>query len=713
MSAPSAGAAQASGPPWGGSRLGQLLALVGLTGLAISQPLLSVLGENPTLFVFNNVDGWRLVLFALGVAFVPPLIIWLVVVVIGFASRRLADVVFVAVATVLTGLAVVQLLKWVGLTNAVIVSILALVMAAAFAAALVRFSVVYEWVRYLAILPVLAVALFLVVSPTHDLLNDRDAAARTAAGDLAPVVFVMLDEFPTKSLLGSDGGIDRVRYPNLATLAGGSTWYRNYTVQATWTEISVPAILSGQEPRGGGAGLWTDYPDTLFSLLAPTHELTAFESFTALCGYASCGVEGASGASNEARTGELLSRVGKIWGDRVTPGVTTKTDLGEFGELEALTEPPTDAASPLWEGDTSDAMGRVLRAMGTRPARAQAFIDSMQSDDERGLYYLHLLYPHQPWTVDPQGMGYVDEDAGAPAVPLTEVPEDDEPTEWDKALQEQRYLWQAAYTDQVVGQVLDRLRETGLYDESLVIVTADHGVAFDGGLSAGRRVTEDTISDLAYAPLFVKLPGQSEGQVDDSDLMSVDLLPTIADALGVTIPWPVAGYPAGSPEILERSGAKKVYDFLSPSSTTWERVLEFDDAERPVAAQRSIVPATPNASPVAGLVAAIGVEDQLGRSVNEYAPTSVASVSSESLKALREPVTAYVAPVTALVEGELAEDVSGGHVLVALNGVVVTAAPVENGHFRTIVPPAAVRRSGNDVRVLLVTGNELIELDAG
>ena len=55
----------------------QLLVLVGLSGLAISQPLLSLLGDNPTVFTFHNVGGGRLVLYAIAVAVLPPFVLWL------------------------------------------------------------------------------------------------------------------------------------------------------------------------------------------------------------------------------------------------------------------------------------------------------------------------------------------------------------------------------------------------------------------------------------------------------------------------------------------------------------------------------------------------------------------------------------------------------------------------------------------------------------
>jgi hypothetical protein len=105
---------------------------------------------------------------------------------------------------------------------------------------------------------------------------------------------------------------------------------------------------------------------------------------------------------------------------------------------------------------------------------------------------------------------------------------------------QQRHLLQAAYTDSLVGRMLERLRATSLYDKALVVVTADHGVSFVAG-ALRRGPTRETIADIARVPLFVKFPGQTEGRVDARAARTIDIVPTIADVLGVELPWSVDG----------------------------------------------------------------------------------------------------------------------------------------------------------------------------
>jgi hypothetical protein len=107
-------------------------------------------------------------------------------------------------------------------------------------------------------------------------------------------------------------------------------------------------------------------------------------------------------------------------------------------------------------------------------------------------------------------------------------------------LNQQRHLVQLAYTDKVMARILQRLKDQGLYDKSLVVMTADHGEGFTPG-NPRRLLAEGNAAQLMWVPAFVKAPGQTKGRIDDRNWEHVDLLPTIADIVGLTIPWKVDG----------------------------------------------------------------------------------------------------------------------------------------------------------------------------
>ncbi len=95
--------------------------------------------------------------------------------------------------------------------------------------------------------------------------------------------------------------------------------------------------------------------------------------------------------------------------------------------------------------------------------------------------------------------------------------------------------------DRLLGQFLNKLERTGLYDRALVVVAADHGVSFEAD-GTRRTVSAENIADIARVPLFVKLPGQRGGRIDRRAVQTIDVLPTIADVLDVELPWRTDGH---------------------------------------------------------------------------------------------------------------------------------------------------------------------------
>jgi arylsulfatase A-like enzyme len=97
-----------------------------------------------------------------------------------------------------------------------------------------------------------------------------------------------------------------------------------------------------------------------------------------------------------------------------------------------------------------------------------------------------------------------------------------------------RYDENIAYADQVVGDFLDWLDQTGRLDHSIVIVSADHGESFEHNwlLHTGPVL----YNSLIRIPLLIHLPGQKEGFRIAQAAEQVDLLPTILELVGGTAP---------------------------------------------------------------------------------------------------------------------------------------------------------------------------------
>src|SRR5690606_21754663 len=97
--------------------------------------------------------------------------------------------------------------------------------------------------------------------------------------------------------------------------------------------------------------------------------------------------------------------------------------------------------------------------------------------------------------------------------------------------------------DRALEQLLADLERRGLYDDTLIIVTSDHGESFmEHGVWGHETLLYESQIGV---PLLIKLPRSysREGVLADPSMQHVDLLPTIAAVLGVEAPPGMQGSP--------------------------------------------------------------------------------------------------------------------------------------------------------------------------
>jgi len=97
-----------------------------------------------------------------------------------------------------------------------------------------------------------------------------------------------------------------------------------------------------------------------------------------------------------------------------------------------------------------------------------------------------------------------------------------------------QFVGKVTMTDRWFGRVLDALDEQGLWDDTLVVVTTDHGYALGdhGHLAKNHQPTYD---EIALTPLFVSHPDATRDRVDGLT-SAVDLYPTLLAAMGTDPP---------------------------------------------------------------------------------------------------------------------------------------------------------------------------------
>jgi hypothetical protein len=516
-------------------RLWAFFELFALVGFAVAQPTLDVLGKAPDFFLFRQAGRGEILILVLAVTVLPALGLWLAEQVAGLAGEQARRVVHVAMVTGL--LAVIALEAGKNLTSVRGPALVAI----GVAGGLVGGLVYVKWpgfrllLHYLAPAPLIFALLFLFVSPVSKLVLPQPGGTVDANAPGVrikpehPVVMMLLDEFPMTSLLDSKGQIDARLYPNIAKLAGQSTWYRNATAVSGLTNWAVPAMLSGRYPTKAqeeASPTAAQYPDNLFTLLGRSYPIEQQQVVTQLCPADVCKATKDSGPSGAGLKTTLRDSA------RVFKRVVWPRDVDENPTGAWLTADPEADAKPVVKPGDSPILKEIEQ--GNEPRQYYNFVRSIEGTDSPTFYFLHMLLPHQPWHYLPDGRKYTDRGDGRNANGWTTE-------EWPPLSTRQRHLLQVGETDRLIGQVMRRLQEQGMYDNTLFIVTADHGMSFKPGEFGRRKATPGNVDQVLWVPLFIKSPGQAEGQVTDRNWEHVDLVPTVADLLGIKVPWEMDG----------------------------------------------------------------------------------------------------------------------------------------------------------------------------
>ncbi len=669
------------------------LHLTALWAIALARPLFAVLEDSPEFFVARGNTSFDIVALALAVTLVPPmLLLALEALLFRWASaRRGVHLFFVAVLMAVIAL---QLLEELGIGSTLALSLLSVAIGVTGALLYASTRFVPALMSVLALAPALFLLNFLFVSPVSDLVLSKDAegAESSGVGNPIPVVVVLFDEFSGASLTGRDGRIDASRYPNFARLARGSTWYRNATTVADETPEAVPALLSGRRPAGDQLPIAADHPDNLFTMLGERYRLNVSEPATDLCPERLCGGEETGGTDTRLRG--LFDDLSVVSAYLVLPeGLEDRlpaVDQNFAGFREDDGDSAAGTAADIPEGGLENRAGqfdRFLSQLG-RPA------------DRPTLDFIHIALPHSPWEYLPSGQTYPVSGPDIPGVSGDEWSADAElPTQ-----AYQRYLLQLGYADRQIGRLLERMRETGSLDRSLLVVTADHGIGFRAG--QGRRAADaGSLAEIANVPLFVKEPGQTRGRVDDGPALTIDVLPTIADLLdagpgeGVDgRPLPRTGSAGGQIEVRTFSGDDVTMAF---GEFTRQR-------DREVRRRIGLFGA---GNGFAGVFAPPARRELVGRRVAELPVSSASTFGVDfDFRAGYGAFSADSSGVPAFVTGVLAGPARGGEeVAVAVNGrlAAVTRSYRAGADVRmgVIVPPGVFREGANRVEAFAVSGS--------
>ena len=279
--------------------------------------------------------------------------------------------------------------------------------------------------------------------------------------------------------------------------------------------ISIDTLRSDHLPAYGYKGVETPHLDRfrkdaiLFEQAFSHCPLTFPSHVTMLTGLlpAGSGVRDNIGFRFDPAAQPTLPGLLKSKGYRTGAAVSSYVLRGKTG-LGAAFDFYDDAV----EVRPGSAQGSLQRSGAETAAIARRWIE--QNRNEPFLFMMHLFEPHVPY---------------APPAPFA-------------GRYPLAYDGEIAATDQIVGELLDALRTSGIYEKAIVVIVSDHG---EGLMDHGEQEHGIFLyREAIQVPLILKLPGNRDGGKSIPEPVGLtDLFPTIAKLVGAAVPPGLAGSP--------------------------------------------------------------------------------------------------------------------------------------------------------------------------
>lgn len=388
-------------------------------------------------------------------------------------------------------------------------------------------------------LVVWAIPLLLLPITLYGALTDHATLSSDPAplsGPPAPgaprrIVLVTFDALRGRSTSMRDPKADRT--PQLARFARTATYFPQFRAASDFTTNSLPAILSGIGPRVYMRGVKSE------GAMVREAYLTGVAAHLAPAGY----------SAYFATMGVSPAILG--FGQEFDDGFSN----GWFFDPAMFN---THSYLPVRE--TFDWLGLHLTGHGNRLTASgvsnpllvrqtfQHAVELVASHPDSSFTWIHLGAPHAPYFDIPAS------DVGKQLKPR--YPYIDDQHVLDASAAERKHIDQVyehyvRFADGEFGLFQQAMEARGLWRDSLIIVTSDHGEDLSHlGMwgHANGLITES----VARVPLLVHLPGQTTARQDDRLCTHIDLLPTILDRVYGRAPAGLKGQDLLAPPVPDR-----------------------------------------------------------------------------------------------------------------------------------------------------------------
>jgi len=338
-----------------------------------------------------------------------------------------------------------------------------------------------------------------------------------------PVLLVIADELSYGTVQDDQGNV-RSQYPNLKSLQLQSTTYTQAYATANATHLSVPSMLIGladarEMPNLPGALQTSGGP---FTWLTPRYQTAIISPVV---------------SEQDQAAGIAMLPTASSSSNDLSPLESLRVLIADLGAVIGQTNlpAPLNSVVPTIDDRWFDFWGLV--PVETTATELPQLVDVLTNSDQPGIALWHTMITHTPYQRDFDGNWWENADMGLTNLGLA--------TPNLEPMHRQMYAASAREFDRQLGNLLNELKAAGTYDQTLVIVTADHGRTF-GTFSPWRvgDTRDQRWGEVAHVPLFVKQPGQQTPNFVSAPRTLAQVGATISASTGVSVDMPFTPAPS-------------------------------------------------------------------------------------------------------------------------------------------------------------------------
>ncbi|MDH5680597.1 MAG: sulfatase-like hydrolase/transferase [Spirochaetota bacterium] len=544
-----------------------------LSTFALAQPIFDLLGRHAEFFIARHSEASDIILFTLLLILSLPLLLIGLELFAVLIRRKLAEYLHISFMAFLLLLIAMQIVKALPLRGGLIL-LLSLILAGGLTFGYKKLQALKSVVTFISPGIIIFPLIFLFFTPVKRIIfSDNSSTGQIVrhkspaeSRTNTPIIMLVMDELPLSVLLSGRYEINHKLFPNYSLLSKTFTWYPNVLTVSGSTTKAVPAIITGNYPKKNTLPSFTDMPNNLFTILPDHYKYNVIESATRLCPKQLCG-----DSSDKYKEFQYpAERMFMTLQESISALTFLFSDIYIVYSYLVL---PSDFTKNLpainrgWNNFQNKKVKRrkkgffrgglerhILKNIHIpRDKLFNDFVKSIDASKDNYLHFFHFLFPHIPLEYLSSGKKY------RPAK-INNLIND----RWtsDKLLLKQaysRFVHQVIYSDKLIGDLIKRLKSVNLYDKAIIIITADHGVSFRIN-SRRRKLSQETYHDILSIPLFIKMPFQKKGMIVKNNIMSIDILPTLAEALKIKLSWTPDGQSFLNPAKHKTQNTKLIAD---------------------------------------------------------------------------------------------------------------------------------------------------------